>query len=108
MWADGTSVPRPGSDVGYENWYDGQPDNAGGAEHCGIITKYAFWEIVKVPLTSFFWLDHSCTVNAQDIQGYICEREYHMEFRAWEINYTPSLTVVYIYSSMPTLQRRFS
>lgn len=74
-WFDGELVSRS-NDNDYSNWYEGQPDDAGGAEDCGIMTKYTFWATVKVPLSSYFWMDHSCSVNAQEIQGYICERTY--------------------------------
>ena len=74
MWylPDGTRMPLPTDP--WHTWYNGQPDNAGGEEHCAIASNYKFWALRKYMLGSYYWLDYSCSLNwAKEIQGYVCE-----------------------------------
>ena len=74
VWSDGTPVPLPGSP--WHAWFDGEPDNQGGAEHCNVITNYMFWAIRKRLIDRYVWRDYSCRFNpSNEIQGYICERK---------------------------------
>ena len=56
-------------------WYEGEPDNQDGVEHCAVVTNYKYWAIRKLMLGSYAWRDFSCLFNNNNIQGYICERK---------------------------------
>ena len=72
QWADGTRMPLPNNPRSF--WYGGQPDGtAQNEEDCTILTNYKFWASPKLSLSSFYWADHSCDTNANDVQGFICE-----------------------------------
>ena len=73
VWADGTRMPTP-TDA-WHVWFSGEPDNAAGRQHCTVMTNYRFWEVRKGIADQYYWIDYGCDVNAQEIQGYTCERE---------------------------------
>ena len=55
-------------------WYEGEPDNHDGVEHCAVVTNYMYWAVKKRKLGKYVWRDFSCLFN-NNIQGYICERK---------------------------------
>ena len=72
-WADGNPVPMPSAS--WHDWYEGQPDNSDISQQCAILTNYKFWSGRIAKLEQYYWRDYGCTINPQQIQGYICERE---------------------------------
>ena len=73
-WADGTEVALPTAP--WHEWYEGEPDNHGGVEHCAVVSNYKYWAVLrKVKLDAYVWRDFSCLFNDNNIQGYICERK---------------------------------
>ncbi len=64
-------MPMPSSD--WHMWYPGEPNDEKGKEDCTVITNYMFWEVRTQTMDRYYWRDHGCSVNAQEISGYICE-----------------------------------
>ena len=73
-WADGTEMALPTSS--WHAWFEGEPDNQDGVEHCAVVTNYVYWAVRKHTLGEYVWRDFSCLFNNnKNIQGYICERK---------------------------------
>ena len=71
-WTDGTEMAMPTSS--WNEWYEGEPDNGDGVEHCAVMSNYKYWALWKSMLGAYVWRDFSCLYNNNNIQGYICER----------------------------------
>ena len=73
-WADGTEMALPTSP--WHAWFEGEPDNHDGVEHCAVVSNYVYWAVKKRTLGEYVWRDFSCLFNNNNnIQGYICERK---------------------------------
>ena len=72
-WADGTEMAMPTSS--WHEWYEGEPNNYDGVEHCAVMSNYKYWAVWKSMLGAYVWRDFNCLYNNNNIQGYICERK---------------------------------
>ena len=85
VWADGSRMPMPTDD--WHVWYAGEPNNDKGREDCTVITNYRYWELRKQMMELYYWRDYGCSINPQEIQGYLCEGKWKL-FAVWSLGWS--------------------